>query len=314
MPLVIPASIEPASTAEPQTVAFYGDQKIGKSETVAKLGLTPAELLHIDTHEGTNFIATRRVRVASLSEWLELCGLPITPNASAPAVSPLLAAWRAHPFRFLAIDVLDDVEAWALETAEANYRRMPVGRNFGGVSILELDMGLGYGYMRDAFLKLIQPVWGGSRWTTIFIIHSRAKFLGATVAPTEAVADQIDLTGKVRKMICNKVDAVGHFTKNANGQLQLSFQTKEKVICGLRARYLHNQMVAFSDPAKPEEWAKVWPTTWNKPAAVEVLPPAPPVAPAAAKPAVPMAPAPVKPPVAAPAPAIVKPPAPPAKP
>lgn len=274
MPLLIPTSPLPPTTTEPRTVAFYGDQKIGKSETVAKLGELPGGLLHIDTHLGTSFIKTRRVCVGSLAEWLELA-------------AALPAAWKAAPFRWLAVDVLDDVETWAAEQALINYKRKPMGKNFGGLSVLELEMGLGFGYMRDALVDLLLPMWGNNWWSTIFVVHSRAKFLGMAESPTavsaDSTSDQLDLTGKVRKLICNKVDAVGHFSKK-DGKLQLSFKTTEKTICGLRARYLHNQVVVFSDPAKPEEWSAVWPETWNQPAkataaAAIATPVAPPAAP-----------------------------------
>lgn len=257
MPLLIPTAPLPPTTTEPRTVAFYGDQKIGKSETIAKLGQLPGSLLHVDTHNGTAFINTRRVTVESLADWLELG-------------RQLPAAWKAAPFRWLAIDVLDDVENWAEEQATADYRRFPIGRGFGGQSVLELDKGLGYNFLRNAMLELVKPVWGNNWWTTIFVVHSRAKWLGEnpTATSDQANSDQLDLTGKVRKLVCNKVDAVGHFTKT-NGQLQLSFVTQEKIICGLRARYLHNKVVKFSDPALPEEWKAVWPETWDQPARVE---------------------------------------------
>jgi len=258
MPLLIPTAPLAPTTTEPRTVAFYGDQKIGKSETIAKLGELPGGLLHIDTHNGTAFIKTRRVDVGSLAGWHEL-------------TAALPAAWRASPFRWLAIDVLDDVETWATEQALMDYKRKPVGKNFGGLSVLELEMGLGFGYTRDALVEMLKPVWGNNWWTTIFVVHSRAKFLGFAESPTavsaDTTSDQLDLTGKIRKLICNKVDAVGHFSKK-DGKLQLSFVTTEKTICGLRARYLHNKVVKFSDPARPEEWSAVWPETWNQPAKV----------------------------------------------
>lgn len=260
MPLLIPTTPLPPTTTEPRTVAFYGDQKIGKSETIAKLGELPGGLLHVDTHLGTSFIKTRRVCVGSLAEWLELG-------------KALPAAWKAAPFRWLAVDVLDDVENWAEEQATNDYRKLPIGRNFGGQSVLELDKGLGYNFLRNAMLELVKPFWGNDWWVTIFVVHSRAKWLGdnPTAVSDQANSDQLDLTGKVRKLVCNKVDAVGHFTK-VNGVLQLSFVTQEKIICGLRARYLHNKVVKFSDPALSQEWQVVWPETWDKPAKAAAAP------------------------------------------
>lgn len=268
MPLTIPTTNVEPTLFEPSTIALYGDPKLGKSETIAKLNeAQPGNLLHIDTHEAIRHLRTRRVAINSLAEWLELITTP--PGKTR---SPLQEAWHAAPFQFICVDVLDDVEEWALQQAEANYRRMPVGKNFGGVSILELDRGLGYGYLRDAFFKIIEPVWGRPAWTTIFLVHSKAKYLDNIIQ--DAQSDQLDLTGRVRKMICNKVDCVGRWFKDANGKLQITFATKEKVI-GPRFRYLHNAVVQFSDPAKPEEWAKIWPTTWNKKATVPGAPATP---------------------------------------
>lgn len=285
MPIHIPSTVVPATTTEPQTLVTPGAEKVGKSETIAKL----PNSLHIDTQGGTAFISTRRVSVNSLADWKELCAI-------------LVPTWTKAPWRFLIIDVLNDVETWALEEAEATYRRMPVGRNFGGQSVLELDMGLGYGYLRDAFFRLIAPVWGCERWNTIFVVHTRPKFLSA-VAPINpvlgVVSDELDLTGKVRQMMCRKVDAIGKWLKVADpkqpgGKLILDFRTTDTGNCACRARHLHGKVVAFSDPAKPEEWAAVWPSTWDKaPVVPAVATPAPAVAP---KSAPTVAPAPTTPP------------------
>lgn len=267
MPLTIPTTNVAPTRSEPRTIATYGPEKVGKSTTVAALNAAvPGNLLHIDTHDGVAQLNTRRVCVNTLSEYKELVTAP--PGKR----NALQEAWHAAPFAFLCMDVLDDLETWALEQANEDYRRMPIGKNFGGASILELDRGLGYGYLRDAFAKLVTPIWGNPLWTTIFLVHQRAKYLDNVILP-EASSEQLDLTGKVRRIICNKVDAVGHWVKDARGALSLDFRTKEGVICAARYPHLHNAVVPFSYPPKPEEWAKVWPVGWNKAASL----PAPPV-------------------------------------
>lgn len=306
MPILIPTAPLPPTTTEPRTVAFYGNQKIGKTETVAALGRLPGGLLHVDVDPtiGTAFVQTRRVVITCQEDYVELC-------------SRLPGEWKKAPFRWLAIDLLNDLEPFAERNALIDYKKFPLSASFGGKSVLELPKGLGYGFMRDAMFDLIKPVWGNNWWTTIFLVHSRAKFVSETVTAVsaDAASDELDLTGKIRQLICSRVDAVGHFTRNTAGALQLSFKTPEKVICGLRARYLHNKVITFSYPTKPEEWQAVWPETWNQPARVAaptaapttplaqtppaLVQPAAPVAPAApAK--VPVAPAPATKPVATP--------------
>lgn len=272
MPLHIPTGIQQPTTTEPRNVLIYSQPKVGKTETVAALGQSPAGLLHLDTEDGTAFVATRRVHIRNRAEWNELD-------------KALLAAWRTAPFRFLVVDNIDKVEEWALELADETYRRFPMGKTFGGQSVLELDRGAGYGYLRNAFELLLKPVIARTEWNTIFIAHARAKYLDGKPG-TDAESDEVDLTGKVRKLMCGKVDAIGRAFRDVTGKLKISFATKDLINCGIRGKHLRGKVIEFGYPPRAEEWKQVWPETWDKvpvvptPAATATPVPAPVAAPA----------------------------------
>lgn len=282
MPITIPNARQPALTREPRNLFIYSKPKVGKTVLCSKL----PNALHVDTEEGTGFVECARVTINSPEEAIELA-------------EKLPAAWRANPFRFLVIDVVDTLEDWSEQIATGNYKRLPMGKNFQGDSVLELDKGAGYRFLREAFKGLVFKFMGNAMWSTIFLGHIRDKYSDAnSKLGTQVVEGDVDLTGKIKSIMCARVDAIGYLYRDAAGALKLCFDTKDVINCGNRAPYLAGKTLTFSTPPKSEEWAQLFPDTWNK---APVVPGTPPLTPVVASPVpAPAAPASV-PPIPAPA-------------
>lgn len=305
MPISIPTSKLPPSTREPRNLFIYGRPKVGKSTLASKL----PHALHLDLEQGTLSLETQRVEVNSPEQLMEV-------------MDALPSHWRANPFKYLIVDTIDKVEDWSEQLATATYRRLPMGKTFAGISVLELDHGAGYRFLRTAFKDVVNKLLANPMWTTVFLGHVRDKYSDAAAKLGNQVAEaDVDLTGKIKSMMCQRMDAIGYAYRDAMGRLRLSFETKDQVNCGCRSPYLAGKVIDFSTPAKTEDWLAVFPDSLSKPlpapvaAAPAVTPaitPAPKPAapaPALAKPATAPAPVatPAKPAAPAPAPAPVKP-------
>lgn len=245
MPISIPTSKQPPLTREPRNLFLYGRTKVAKS-TIASL---LPDALHIDMEEGTGFLTTRRVLINTPEELVEL-------------VNALEAEYKKAPWKFLVIDTIDKLDDWCDAIATADYRRMPVGKSFGGISVRELDRGAGYFYLREAFKRFLNKLLANQLWKTVFIGHVRDKYSdGTSKLDTQVKEVDVDLAGKTKSIMCARMDAIGYVYRDAAGKLFVSFSTSDQVNCGNRSPYLAGKVVPFSTPAVLKDWVAIYPDT-----------------------------------------------------
>jgi hypothetical protein len=72
------------------------------------------------------------------------------------------------------------------------------------------------------------------------------------------MAANIDLTGKIKSLICANADAIGYMFRKGN-QTILSFKSNDEVTCGARPEHLKNQEIVVA-----EEVDGVYTTYWDK--------------------------------------------------
>jgi hypothetical protein len=75
------------------------------------------------------------------------------------------------------------------------------------------------------------------------------------------MAANIDLTGKIKSLICANADAIGYMFRKDN-QTILSFKTNDGVTCGARPEHLRDQEIVISEMNEKGElnihWDKVY--------------------------------------------------------
>jgi len=72
------------------------------------------------------------------------------------------------------------------------------------------------------------------------------------------MAANIDLTGKIKSLVCANADAIGYLTRKGN-QTIISFKTNDEVTCGARPIHLRDQEIVLSE-LKDD----IITTYWNK--------------------------------------------------
>ena len=75
------------------------------------------------------------------------------------------------------------------------------------------------------------------------------------------MAANIDLTGKIKSLICANADAIGYLFRKGNKTI-LSFKTSDEVSCGARPAHLKNEEIVLAElNAKGElktHWDKIY--------------------------------------------------------
>ena len=244
-PLIIPDGPVPASRQNPQMALFFGQPKVGKTHSVAAL---PDTLILELEPGGADHFAARKLDVPGMGTLLQvLADLTQRRKAGRPAAKRLV------------IDTIDVVEEWCDPAALSEYKASTLGKTFEGTSIVELPQGAGYFRLRE---KMGEMLWAFTQAAdeVILLAHVRDRVL--TKVSGEVLAQDINLTGKIRNIVCSRSSAVGYMRRDFAGQLVLTFKTSDAVNCGSRCAHLRGRdfvigkLVADGQPVF--DWSSVY--------------------------------------------------------
>lgn len=217
----------------PRKTIIYGGFKVGKTKLAEWMAMN-TKTLWLDCEDGSLYEQgwvgkaggmlmniPARLRQANASAPL---GKEIGPTSFLFSLCDELAKENPRRFDYIIADKLDTLEGWAVARATSYFKQTVIGKNFTGLSVLELDKGGGYGYLRDHF----DQIWcklSAAAPRLIMLASLRSSQVDKTVA-TVSNAD-LDLTGKVRKIAAGDADAVGYLFRETDGSNWISFITDQ---------------------------------------------------------------------------------------
>src|SRR5690606_3648064 len=123
------------------------------------------------------------------------------------------------------------------------YKETAIGKNFKEDDVLKLPQGAGYYWVREAFFKILDMI---NPLTDHLIILGHLKDKKLNDAGEMVDSATIDLTGKIKTMICAKADAIGYLFRRDN-QTIVSFKSNDEVTCGARPEHLKNKEIVVAE-------------------------------------------------------------------
>lgn len=244
---VLPDKKEVPKVLNPRKLLLYGPPKVGKTTLMAEL--EDSLLVDIDK-SGSSFVEAVKVEVNSLADF-----------------GSLIRALRESPgkYKYGILDTVTILEELAQEYALQLYRASPMGSKFGlrpdgtyeDKDILTLPQGAGYHWLRVAFFKLIE-MFDSCFEYKIYIGHLRDKQIDE--ATQSVTAANVDLTGKIRSLMCAQSDSVGYIYRQDN-ETVISFNPKGDITCGSRSPHLRNKDIVV---AKMDLETQEYTTYWDK--------------------------------------------------
>jgi len=220
---------------DPRFLLLYGPPKVGKTSILSQL----ENNLIVDLENGADFLEALKVKATSIKDYQDICYQ--------------ICSQTPRQYKYVSIDTVDKLEEWAEELATLNYKSSIMGKNFSGKSVLELPNGAGYLHLRNAFKDLIQLAYPLAR-SVIFVGHVRDKVIEE--AGREVSTRGLDLTGKIRSIMCSLVDAIGLVARDREGNLGVNFKSSEQITCGGRCEHLRGQ--AFWFKGNEFDWKKIF--------------------------------------------------------
>jgi hypothetical protein len=238
MSIVLPTSKVKAERINPKRIIIYSKPKTGK--TTAYAGLE--DNLIIDLENGADYVEALKVKVNSLQELLD------TGKAIKAA---------GNPYKYITIDTVTALEDMIMPLAIKLYRQTPMGKNYDGDNVTTLPNGAGYLYIRQAFFQVLDFI---DTLAPTIILSGHIKDKVVDDKGEMVMSANIDLTGKIKSLICANADAIGYMYRKGN-QTILSFKTNEDVTCGARPEHLRNEEIVISemiDDVVKTSWDKVF--------------------------------------------------------
>ena len=256
----------------PRKLIIYGGFKVGKSFTADWLARNK-KALWLDCEdgslcEGPGWSVPGAGSLVNIPALLreKNAGLPpekqVGPTGYLFGLCDALAKEHPRRYDYIIADKLDTLEGWAERRATAYFKSTIIGKNFTGLSVLELDKGGGYGYLRDQFNEIWNKL-ASAAPRVIMLASLRSSQVDKTVS-TVSNAD-LDLTGKVRKIAAGDADAIGYMYRESDGANYLSFVADEKErFAGSRIARLEGKRfkLSWKDKATGQvvvDWAQIYP-------------------------------------------------------
>lgn len=217
----LPTSRVPASRKSPRLLTLFGQSKVGKTTTLAKLD----NCLIIDTEQGTDMVDAMKVNVNNLQEFMGV-----------------LKAIKSseNQYRYIAVDTLDNIVHWMEDF---------VCKQEGVKTIGDLEFGKGYAIVRDNVMKIIGQLKELPTNGLILVGH-RKKTLIATESDIKVNTSSLDLSGKLKNFIMADSDAIGYVFRDEDG-IKVSFQADNETEAGARCEHLRGAVVDF-------EWSNIY--------------------------------------------------------
>ena len=239
MSIILPTKKVKVERTNPKRLIIYSKPKTGKTTAFAGL----ADNLIMDLENGSDYVEALKINVNSLQELLE------TGKAIKEA---------GCPYKYVTIDTVTALEEMVAPLAIKLYKQTSMGKNYDGDNVLTLPNGAGYLYIRQAFFQVLDFI---DTLAPHIILSGHIKDKAVDDKGEMVLAANIDLTGKIKSLICANADAIGYMFRKGNKTI-VSFKTNEEVTCGARPEHLRNAEIVVSEMNEKGElkfhWDKIY--------------------------------------------------------
>lgn len=227
--ITLPTQKVPATSTNPQYLVLYGLPKAGKTSAVAQL----ENNLIIDLEGGSKFIDALAVQARTINDLGEI----------AQAIRAKNDELGHNFYKHITIDNATRLEDICMSYACTLYRQTELGKNWKGTDVTTLARGAGYKYLRDAVKKVIDMF---KDLCDEFILIGHVKDSLTDKEGQEINAKEIDLVGKLGKIICGMADAVGYVYRKDN-ETHISFKSGgDGTIMEARARHIAGRDIVIA--------------------------------------------------------------------
>lgn len=240
----LPTEKTKIATNNPKNLIIFGLPKVGKTTLVSKL----PKCLIVDLESGTDYVEAFSVKPKDYKD-LFLLAKELKNNPD--------------QFEYIALDTITALEDLALPFANKLYRDTSMGKNWDeNENILKLPNGAGYLYQREAVQTIIG--WFQKVVPNVILI-GHVKETTMSEEATEMNVKNLDITGKLSRILPANSDAIGYIYRNIeDGKVMINFGDDSSVLTGARMPHLSGKTLVLSEMNKEtgeitSYWDRIYP-------------------------------------------------------
>lgn len=236
--IVLPTKKVKAERVNPKRLIIYSKPKTGKTTAFAGL----ENNLILDLENGAEYVEALKVKINDLQQLLD------TGKAIKEA---------DKPYKYVTVDTVTALEEMIMPLAIKLYKETSMGKNYSGDNVTTLPNGAGYLYIRKAFFQVLDFI---DTLAPTIILSGHIKDKVVDDKGEMVMSANIDLTGKIKSLICANADAIGYMYRKGNKTI-MSFKTNDEVTCGARPEHLRNEEIVITemiDGVIQTSWEKVF--------------------------------------------------------
>ena len=238
----LPTAKIPAATQDPKYLILFGLPKVGKTTILSTLDNN----LILDFEQGTTYVDALKVQINSLKELKE-------------CIKAIKDAGK--PYKYITIDTITAVEEMAKPLALQMWQNSPLyTTKYEVKDITQVPQGAGYSFWRQAIEAIIDLI-ASATDNIILCGHVKDAALAENVAGS---IKQLDLTGKVSRILSARSDAIGFVHRDEDSNLCINFGQSGEVLTGARPRHLANKDVIVAERQEDgtfvSHWERIYPS------------------------------------------------------
>lgn len=227
--MILPKQKLPPLMEDPKFLILFGKQKSGKTTILSYL----VDNLIADLEDGSDYVEAIKIKISSFNELVELKNTLASEKEQT----------GKNPYKRITLDTATALEDLVMPYAIMLYKETPMGKNYKGDNLAKLPNGAGYLYMREAYKKIINA-FAGLCDTLILSGHVSDKQIEKN--GKEVFEMELDLTGKLKRIIGARADAIGYVYREKN-KTMISFKGGEDAIIESRTPYLRGKTITIAE-------------------------------------------------------------------
>lgn len=244
--ITLPTTKIPAETQDPKYLILFGLPKVGKTTILSTL----ENNLILDMENGSTYVDALKIKINTLKELKE-------------TIKAIKDAGK--PYRFITIDTITAVEEMAKPLAIQLYQNSPMfSAKYADVKdVTQLPNGSGWAFLRQGVEMIVDLV---ASATDNLIICGHVKDTALAESMEGSVKD-LDLGGKLKRILSAKSDAIGFVHRDEDSNLCIQFGTNGEVLTGARPVHLANKDIVVAerneDGTFTPHWERIYPSLQN---------------------------------------------------
>lgn len=236
MTIQLPTTKIPAETQDPKYLILFGLPKVGKTTVLSTL---PNNLI-LDFENGSKFVEALKIKVESLKDLKEI-------------IKAIKEAGK--PYKFITIDTITAVEEMAKPVALQMWKQSPLyTEKYEIKDITQVPNGAGYSFWRQAIEAIVDLI-ASATDNIILCGHVKDAALAENVSGS---IKQLDLTGKVSRILSARSDAIGFVHRDDDSNLCVNFGQNGEILTGARPKHLANQDIIVAERQEDGTFVSHW--------------------------------------------------------